>query len=152
MNVEELRRFLERHRRVGLDTPVFIYHAEGNKKYSVLANLVFAWIEAPGHRANTSTVTMMELLVQPYRLADPERVDRLYSLFSTYPHLEWVAPTLAIADRAARLQAEHRLTPPDALQAATAMDRRASGFITDDVSFRNLPDLEVVILDDLLVT
>ena len=64
---------------------------------------------------------MLELLVQPYRLADIDRVNRFYALLSTFPHLEWIAPTLRIADLGARLRAEYNLKTPDALQAATAL-------------------------------
>lgn len=41
---------------------------------------------------------MREVLVQPYRLSDIDLVNKFYGLLSTYPHLDWVAPTLEIAD------------------------------------------------------
>jgi len=62
---------------------------------------------------------MLEVLVQPYRAADIDRVNKFYALLSTFPHLEWVAPSLRIADIGAQLRAEHRLRTPDAFQAAT---------------------------------
>ena len=93
---------------------------------------------------------MLELLVQPYRVAEIDRVNKFYALLSTYPHLEWVAPSLRIADLGAQLRAEHRLRTPDALQAATAMTRNATGFVSNDPAFRRVAELEVLILDDLL--
>lgn len=93
---------------------------------------------------------MTELLVQPYRLSELDRVDKFYALFSTYPHLDWIEPTLEIADRAAKLRAEHNLRTPDALQAATALVCGATGFVSNDPVFRRVPNLDTIILDQLL--
>ncbi|MCH6544820.1 MAG: PIN domain-containing protein [Deltaproteobacteria bacterium] len=93
---------------------------------------------------------MLKLLVQPYRFSDIERVNQFYSLLSTYPHLEWIAPSLEIADLAARLRAESSLRTPDAVQAATAFASHATGFISHDATFQRLTGLEVIILDQLL--
>jgi len=98
----------------------------------------------------TSTITMLEVLVQPYRLPDIDRVNEFYALLSTYPHLDWVPPGLEIADRAALLRAELHLKTPDSIQAATALVSQATGFISNDPDFRKVPGLEVVILDDLI--
>lgn len=147
---ERLRTFLGRHRKIGLDTNVFIFQIEEHPKYLELVTPIFVWLEGPGAWAVTSTITMLELLVQPYRLSDIDRVNKFYALLSTYPHLEWIAPTLEIADRAARLRADHRLRTPDALQAATALACHASGFVSNDPVFRRIAGLEVLILDTLL--
>ncbi len=147
---ERLRAFLGRHRKIGLDTNVFIFQIEKHPKYLELVTPVFVWLEGPRAWAVTSTITMLELLVQPYRLSDIDRVNKFYALLSTYPHLEWIAPTLEIADRAARLRADHHLRTPDALQAATALVCHASGFVSNDPVFRRIASLEVLILDTLL--
>jgi predicted nucleic acid-binding protein len=141
---------LSRHRKVGLDTSIFIYQVEENYKYFHFTDSVFTWLEEPRSRAVTSTITLLELLVQPYRLGDIDRVNRFYALFSTYPHLEWLAPTLEIADMGARLRAEYNLRTPDAIQAATSVNVDATGFLSNDPDFRKVPGLEVLILDDLL--
>ncbi|HTC33476.1 MAG TPA: hypothetical protein VK724_08895 [Bryobacteraceae bacterium] len=52
--------FLRRHRRIALDTSVFIYQLEANPRYLGLTDPVFAWLEQPEHTAVTSAVTMME--------------------------------------------------------------------------------------------
>jgi len=65
-----------------------------------------------GHGGVTSTITMTELLVQPYRAGDEQRVDEFYGLLATYPNLDWIAPDLEIADMAARIRAMHGLRTP----------------------------------------
>jgi predicted nucleic acid-binding protein len=149
LGVEQVRDFLRRHRRIALDTSVFIYQLEANPRYVSLTDTIFSWLEQTRHTAVTSTITMTELLVQPYRDNDEHQVDEFYGLLSTYPNLDWVAPDLAIADVAARLRALHRLRTPDALQAATAIQGSATGLITNDSAFQRMNDFEVVMLDEL---
>ncbi len=150
MGVERLRRFLRRHRRLALDTSLFIYQMNENPKYVGLSDLVFSWIEQTGHEAITSTITMTELLVLPYRESDDCRVDEFYPFLSTYPNLRWIAPDLHIADIAARLRAEQRLRTPDALQAATAIRENATGLITNDPAFSRVNEFETGVLDSFL--
>jgi predicted nucleic acid-binding protein len=138
------------HTTIGLDTSIFIFQVEQNPKYLNVVDPIFAWLEGPRTHAVTSTITMLELLVQPYRLADIDRVNRFYALLTTFPHLEWIAPTLTIADLGARLRAEYNLKTPDALQAATALTGGATSFISNDPAFRRLAGLEVIVLDELL--
>ena len=93
---------------------------------------------------------MTELLVPSYRDNDEHRIDEFYGLLSTYPNLRWIAPDLETADLAARLRAAYRLRTPDALQAATAIQANATGFITNDPVFARIEELETVVLDRLL--
>ena len=150
MALDPLRAFLRRHRRIALDTSVFIYQLEANARYLALTDHIFTWIERPGGKAVTSTITMAELLVQPYRAADQQQADEFYVLLSTYPNLEWIAPNLEIADRAAQLRAIHGLRTPDALHAATAIHAGATGFVTNDPVFERVKDFKTLLLDKVL--
>jgi predicted nucleic acid-binding protein len=150
LGVERLRAFLRRHRRVALDTSIFIYHLEANPKYLACTDLIFSWIERAGSKAITSTITMTELLVLPYRTGNEQRASDFYALLATYPNLDWIAPNLEIAELAARIRALHRLQTPDALQAATAALSRATGLITNDAVFERVEGFQTVVLDKLL--
>ena len=150
MGLERLRAFLGRHRRIALDTSIFIYQLEASPRYLALTDHIFSWLERPRSTAVTSTITMTELLVQPYRDSDEQRVDEFYGLLSTYPNLDWLVPNLEIADLAARIRAIHRLRTPDALQAATAVQAEATGLITNDPVFERVKDFETLILERLL--
>lgn len=147
MGVDRLRAFLRRHRRIAIDTSIFIYELEGNPRYLPFTDHVFSWLQRPGSTAVTSTITMTELLFQPYRAGDSDRVNQFYGLLSTYPNLEWAAPNLEIADLAAEIRALHRLRTPDALQAATAIRARATALITNDPVFARLADFETLVLE-----
>jgi predicted nucleic acid-binding protein len=150
LGLTRLRSFLRRHKRIALDTSVFIYQLEANPRYVALTDAIFAWVERPDHAAVTSTITMLELLVQPYRESSDQRVNEFYGLLSTYPNLRWIAPDLESADIAARIRAAHRMRTPDALQAACAVQAQATGLITNDPVFERVEAFETLVLDQLL--
>jgi predicted nucleic acid-binding protein len=150
LEIKRLRAFLRTHPRVALDTCIFIYQWEANPRYSPLTNVIFSSTEQSHVSAVTSTITMTELLVHPYRNQDVLRSNELFGLLSTYPNLEWVAPDLDIAARAGEIRALHRLRTPDALQAATAVHANATAFLTNDPVFRRITTLEVLILDEFV--
>ncbi len=150
MGVERLRTFLRRHRRIALDTSIFIYHLEPNPKYLAYTDLIFSWLERPESKAITSTITMTELLVLPYREGGEQRANDFYGLLTTYPNLDWIAPNLEMADLAARIRALHRLRTPDALQAATAARSQATGLITNDAVLERVEGFQTLVLDALL--
>lgn len=145
-----LASFLLRHRRVALDTSVFIYQLENDSRYVELTSLVFDWIGREGNSAVASTITMTELLVRPYHLNDEDQVNQLFALATTIPNLSWVAPDLLISDGAARLRARHKLRTPDALIAATALAAEATGMITNDVALTRVAGIEVAVLDAII--
>jgi predicted nucleic acid-binding protein len=150
VSADRIDAFLENHRSVGLDTSVVIYAIESHPKYFALAKQILRWIRGPNGHAITSTITMTEALARPYRLADLALVQEFHALLVTYPHLEWIPPTLNIADRAAQIRADHNFRTPDAIQAATALAAGVTGFITNDPIFRRIPALHVLILDEML--
>jgi predicted nucleic acid-binding protein len=133
-----------------LDTSIFIYQLEANSKYLAYTDPVFSWLERSGSKAITSTITMTELLVLPYRDVDERRANDFYGLLSTYPNLDWIAPNLEIAELAARIRALHHLQTPDALQAATAAHSQATGLITNDAIFERVEGFQTLVLDELL--
>jgi predicted nucleic acid-binding protein len=147
LGLESLRGFLRRHHRIALDTSILIYHLESNPRYDSYTDQIFSWLERPGSQAVTSTITMTELLVQPFRNSDERRVVGIYGLLSTCPNLEWIVPGLEIAALAARFRAIHRLRTPDALQAATAVNALATGLISNDPVFERVEGIETLILD-----
>ena len=150
MGLSHLRAFLRRHRLIALDTSIFIYQLEASERYFPLSDQIFSWLDEEHSKAVTSTITMTELLVQPYRDSDDQLVDEFYGLLSTYPNLSWIAPNLEIADIAARLRASCRLRTPDALQAATAEHSGATGLVTNDAVFERAKTFETLVLDHLL--
>jgi predicted nucleic acid-binding protein len=150
LGLERFRAALRRHRRIAIDTSVFIYQLGASPRYVALSDAVFAWVEQPGGGAVTSTITMTELLAQPYRDHEEDRADEFYALLSTYPNLEWIPPDLEIADLAAGLRGVHGLRTPDALQAATATRAGVTAIISNDPIFERVTAFESLILDQFI--
>ncbi len=138
------------HRRLGVDTNVLIYLVQDHPRYGAWCSSFFQGIEQGRTSGVTSTVSLLEALVQPYRLQDDQLVLKFYALLTTYPHLIWIPVTLEVADRAAELRARYRLRTPDAIQIATAIDGGATCFIGNDKGLRRVKEIECLMLDDLV--
>jgi len=150
LEIARLRAFLRAHRLVALDTCIFIYQWEANPRYSPLTDHVFSSLEQSDFAAVTSTITMTELLVHPFRDKDPSGVNEIFGLIGSNPNLEWISPDLEIAARAAEIRGRFGLQTPDALQAATAIRANATAMLTDDATFKRVSDFDVLVLDDYL--
>ena len=142
--------FLKKHYRIALDTSVFIYFIESHPDYFPLCNRLFEAVEHSHNKASTSTLSLLEVLVQPYRMNKEELAIKFYALMSTYPHLTWLDMSLNIADLAARLRAKYRLRTPDSIQAASAISSGATGFICNDRAFKKIKEIDVLVLEECL--
>jgi predicted nucleic acid-binding protein len=150
LGIARLRELLRSHKRVAIDTSIFIYQLEPNPRYVNLSDEVFSWLQLRGHSGVTSTLTFTELLVPAYKHDDVGRLRNYQGLLTTFLNLDWVPPTLEIADLAARARAQYGLKAPDAIQAATSIHLGIAVFLTNDPVFRRVKEIEAVILDDLL--
>lgn len=147
-----MRSFLRRHRTIAVDSNIFIYAVESNERYAGFADAVFEWIEKPAHVtkvAVTSTITLTELLVKPYRSPDDLMLRAYHALLTRYPGLTWIPVDLAIADLAAQFRARHGLRTPDAIQAATALHAGATGLVSNDPVFTRIEGFETLVFEDL---
>ncbi|MEO6542743.1 MAG: PIN domain-containing protein [Nitrospiraceae bacterium] len=135
--------------RIGIDTNLFIYFLEDHPRYGVWCASLFDRIERGHNHAVTSTVTLLELLVQPYRDQKEELAQKIFALATTYPKIEWMPVTLNVADRAAELRARYRLSTPDAIQLATAIGHKATRFYGTDRALRRVKEIECILVDDL---
>ncbi len=138
--------FLQRHSRIGLDSNVLIYFVEGHSRFGSLATRVFERIEAGRNSGVCATLSLLEILVQPYRRDDMPLVNKFYGLLTTYPHLSFVDLTETTADMAARLRARYGLTTPDAIIFASAILAGATGLVGNDLRIKPMPEIDVLVL------
>jgi len=144
-----LAAFLKRHRSIYLDTSAFIYFVERHPRYFPVCEELFRAIEAGRTKTSTSTLTLLDILMQPYRQKKDDLVLKFYALLTTYPHLTWVPMDLNVADQAAKLRAEHGLKTPDAIHAASAISCGATASVCNDRAFGKVTAGESLILNDL---
>jgi predicted nucleic acid-binding protein len=149
--VADLAAALHRHERVGLDTPVFIYHIEGTARFAEPAGVALDELASGAFAGITSVLTLMEIAVKPLQLGRPEVAEEYELLLANYPNLAVAAIDRPTARRAAELRARHRLRPADALQVAACLEQGATAFLTNDRELRRISELPVLILGDFVV-
>jgi len=136
---------------IGLDTAIFIYHFEENPAYLPLTRELLSGIEMGTRRGVTSTITLMEIIVKPLALGRQDVARKYEALLVNFPNLAMVDLDRDVIRQAARLRAEYRIRPPDALQASASLLQGADAFITNDRHLERLQErLDVVILDDFI--
>jgi predicted nucleic acid-binding protein len=57
--------------------------------------------------------------------------------------------TSSVAEKAAQLRATYKLFTPDSIQMATAINQKASFFLTNDMHLPVIPGLKMLVLDVL---
>ncbi len=144
-----LRTFLRRHRVVGADSTVFIYHLEDHPRYAPITQVIFNQWQMGKPRGITSVITITEVLVKPLRDGNRQVAEEYRRLLSSFPHLSIVEIDRPVAGHAAYLRAKHGIRTPDALQIATALARGATGFISNDETVRRVQGIEVLLLDEI---
>jgi len=139
------------HARVGLDTCVLIYHIERHPAYFPLTQELLADIEAGHLTAVASILALMEVTVRPWQLQRGDVVQDYEEILTHFPNLTLIDVNRDIAGQAARLRAQYRLRPADALHLATALVHGATAFVTNDRQLMRLREhMHIVLLEAYL--
>lgn len=134
---------------VGLDTTPLIYLIEEHPVYLERVRSFFRSMDRAEFTVVTSTVTLLEVLVHPFRHQDVKLAEQYRNILLNARGLTTVSMSADIAEEAARLRAAYKIRTPDAIQVATALHEGASHLLTNDVRLRPLTELQVLILDEL---
>ncbi len=97
----------------------------------------------------TSTITLLEVLVQPYRDGKNKLAEKYREILMNSENLSIVPLVNDIADSAARIRGRYGIRVPDSIQIVTAVYSDAVAFITNDKNLKKVKEIEVIILDDL---
>jgi predicted nucleic acid-binding protein len=144
------RQFPGRHKRILIDTSVWIYHFEQHPELAEPAGKVIESLEEGEFRGVASELTLLELTVRPLQLGRQDVADDYEVLLGYFPNLELEPVSREVLLEAAALRARQRLRTPDAIQIATGLRAGATLAITNDEGWRNFPLIETVILADLI--
>jgi predicted nucleic acid-binding protein len=132
-----------------VDANVVIYTVEKHPRYSQVLRPLWVAADAGAATVFTSELVLVETLVGPYKNADLQLAAD-YEAFLNLPAVQLTPVSKSVLREAARLRAAVApLRTPDAIHAATARLRGVASFVTNDVAFRSVPGLNVVILDDV---
>src|SRR5262245_60287834 len=106
---------------VGLDSAIFIYLIEEDRTFLPLVETVFAAIDAGRLAGVTLALTLLEVLVVPYRHQNEALARRYEALLTRSRNLRLAGLDLPLLRAAAALRAAIGLKTPDALQLAAAL-------------------------------
>ena len=133
---------------VALDTVAFIYFIEEHERFVSVVAPLFVDTARGRRRLVTSALTLLEVLVVPYRAGDVALAERYEALLTRSRGLTLVGIERGQLRAAAQLRAAYGVRTPDALQLAAALAHRCAAFVTNDRRLPQIPGLRVVQLSD----
>lgn len=135
---------------VALDTQIFIYFIEEEDRYLSLIKPLFEAIDRGDFVGVTSGLSLMEVLVAPYRAGNSGLADRYESLLTNSRGLRFIEVDRRLLKAAAQLRATFKLKPPDAIQVAAALVSDCNSFLTNDRKIHGVRGLKVLQLKNYL--
>jgi predicted nucleic acid-binding protein len=132
---------------VGVDTAIFIYFIEENSRFLPLIVPVFSAADSGKIELVVSALTLLEVLVVPYRAGNVGLAQRYESLLTRGRGIRMVDLNRNHMRLAAQLRAVTGTATPDALQLATSLATGCSSFLTNDRRLPSVLGLKVVQLD-----
>jgi predicted nucleic acid-binding protein len=138
------------HKRVLVDTSLWIYHFEGHQKFGLASTNFLEALERGAFRGIASELTLLELTVRPLSLGRQDAADDYETLLTYFPNLDLEPITRDILMSAAALRAHFRIRTPDAIQLATGLRAGATLALTNDAAWKGLPMIDTVVLADLI--
>lgn len=133
---------------VYLDASPIIYAVEKVAPYAELLQPI--WQSSGQYSPNFvgSELLLLETLVKPVTLGD-QVLQRAFRHFLYARGMRLVPINTAILHTAVEIRAAYKLKTPDAIHAATALHSNCQTLISNDAIFRRIPNLNVILLDEL---
>lgn len=146
--IKKFAALLALHRRLALDTSIFIYLFEQHPKYGPLCGLVIDGFEGGHNDGVASSIVVSEVLTQPMKQKNGEVVSLYEHVFRSLPHFLLIDIDYTVAKAAAVLRVEYDILLADALHVACALKGGATMFITNDKKLKRMKDIAIACLDE----
>jgi predicted nucleic acid-binding protein len=134
--------------RIGVDTAIFIYLIEEDPRFLPLIEQIFEDVAEGRREIVTSALTLLEVLVVPYRAGNAGLAERYEELLSNSRGIAVMDLTRDQLRTAAQLRAETGVKTPDALQLAAALGAGCTTFVTNDRRIPAIRGIRVLQLGD----
>jgi len=136
--------------RVFLDTAPVIYYVEQNPHYLAIANSIFDDLIKNGTLlATASPVTLAECLVVPIRDQLTKLQQDFLDFLTDNSNVSFKKMDMKTGIEAAKFRTQYNLRLPDALQVAVALQDNCDALLTNDIVFKRVNELRIIILDEL---
>jgi predicted nucleic acid-binding protein len=134
---------------LALDTVAFIYFIEENTRFLPALESVFEAIDEGRLAAVTSSLTLLEVLVVPFRSGNAVLADRYEEALTRGRGLTLIGIDRGQLRAAAQLRSVFpRLRAPDAIQVSAALSAGCSSLLTNDRELPVIPGLRILQLKD----
>ena len=147
MKTKRLRKDLNEHKVIGVDTGILIKHFQGGED-SELTSVVLGEIQGGSTRGIVSSISLAELMVRPLEAGEDDLADLYRVLIHEMPNLETISVDPRIASRAAEIRAASKMGPNESLLLATAQESGATAFVTSDPGLKQAKGIKVMVLDE----
>jgi predicted nucleic acid-binding protein len=134
---------------VYVDTSIVIYTVENHASYWQLLQPLWSKLRNREVQIFSSEVLIMETLTGPLR-DNNQQLLQDYERFLFQSGMVLVPISQNLLKEAAQLRATTNLRTPDAIHVATALDTESTLFLTNDRRIRQIPNLSVIVLQDVL--
>src|SRR5262250_1828775 len=129
---------------VGVDTSIFIYFIEEHPSFLPVLQPFFKEVDTGRKELVTSALTLLEVLVVPYRSGDRLLAERYEALL-----------TQSRGVRVAEISRDHLraatgVKTPDALQLVAALAAGCTAFLTNDRALPTVPGLRILQLSSYI--
>jgi len=132
------------HGSVGVDTVAFIYFLEEHPKFLQVILPVFREADAGRREVVTSALTLLEVLVVPYRAGNRSLAERYEVMLTRGRGVRLVDLSQDHLRAAAQLRAATGVKTPDAIQLAASIGAGCKTFVTNDRRLPSIPGLRIL--------
>lgn len=136
--------------RTGIDSSVVIYFIEEHPKFLAIIQRLFDEADAGSRELVTSALTLLEVMVVPYRAGNIELAARYEAILTNSRGISLIDISREQLRDAAQLRAATGLRTPDALQLAAAIAAGCTTFVTNDRRIPSVTGMRVLQLQDYL--
>jgi predicted nucleic acid-binding protein len=136
--------------RICIDTAPFIYFIEKDPKYLGILRPIFAEIDVGKIDAITSTITLLEVLVLPFKTKNESLAEKYREILLYAEGLTTFEIFHEVSELSSKLRAKYSIRTPDAIQIAVGIIYGADTFLTNDSGLKKVKDIKIVILEDFL--
>jgi len=132
---------------VGVDTVSFIYFIEEHPKFLSMILPLFREADEGKRSLVASALTLMEVLVVPYRAGNRALAQRYEALLTRGRGIRLIDLSHDQLRAAAQLRGATGVKTPDALQLVAAISAGCSTFLTNDRRLPAIPGLRIIELN-----
>src|SRR3989344_3447731 len=132
--------------KVGLDTSILIYFLEKHPDCFRQVRRIMDELEARQITGVFSIIGLIEILTGAKKSHEYDMAADYKRLITNYPNVTISGISESIVDIASDLRARYKISTPDAIHLATAIDFGAEKFIINDVNLKKIKEIIVEVL------